>query len=557
MRDCKGYLRRVVVVFVCLLVGLGSLAFAGSGSSRRPNVVIIITDDQSWDSLGYMGGDVHTPRIDRMAREGLIFSDANVTSTVCSPSRYSFLTGRYAGRGQGPRLKIEHPEGTQTQLENICELEKDGWNVAKALQGSGYTTGFVGKAHLINQEWLGKENWARVGLKTYPDDSDPRDPAVNEMMRFNHSKWCEAIKQYGFDYADGIYGANLKELGNKELFVHNLDWSVSKAHTFIEDNRDNPFFLYFSTTLHHGPAPWAQPGGKFVYGLDADPRMTGEGFVEEGFDVMPSRKSVFKRNAAAGKGRDKAFALWLDDGVGSILDKIREMGIERDTLVIFVSDHGSWRHGKTTLHEYGMKVPLVMYWPGVIEAGSKYDEIVANIDFAPTIMDVCGVKASVDYYMDGVSLKDVIEGSSAPVRRSLFGEMGHSRCVKTKDWKYIAIRYPKEIQDRINLGRKFGNFEGHPPMDRPYLTRNGHLGYYASRSNPHYWETDQLYDLRKGVEEDVNLVGKYPEVMTEMKRLLSSHLDSFWRRPFGEFTAYSDPGYEVKRMPEMSHAKAE
>ncbi|MCK5174179.1 MAG: sulfatase-like hydrolase/transferase, partial [Planctomycetes bacterium] len=76
MRDCKGYLRRVVVVvFVCSSVGLGSLAFAGSGSSRRPNVVIIITDDQSWDSLGYMGGDVHTPRIDRMAREGLIFSD--------------------------------------------------------------------------------------------------------------------------------------------------------------------------------------------------------------------------------------------------------------------------------------------------------------------------------------------------------------------------------------------------------------------------------------------------------------------------------------------------
>lgn len=122
---------------LCLVIGLASAA-------EKPNIVLIITDDQSWDSLAFMGGKVHTPRIDRMAKEGLFFTDFNVTSTVCSPSRYSFLTGRYAGRCEGELFMKEHPPGDQTQVENIGELEPDRWNLAKVLQKNGYRTGFVG-----------------------------------------------------------------------------------------------------------------------------------------------------------------------------------------------------------------------------------------------------------------------------------------------------------------------------------------------------------------------------------------------------------------------------
>jgi len=499
-------------------------------AATKPNVILIITDDQSWDSLGFMGGKVHTPRLDKMARDGMWLTDFNVTSTVCSPSRYSFLTGRYAGRCEGERFLKEHPPGDQTQVENIGELEPDRWNLAKVLHKGGYRTGFVGKSHLINHEWINGD-WEKAGLEAYAKDADPRDPEVNAKMRRNHAKWCEALKPYGFDYVDGVYCANLRELRNDALNVHNLDWTVSKAFEFLESRDDRPFFLYFSTTLHHGPAPWANK-----FSLEADPRMTGEGFVAEGFDVLPSRADVLRRNREAGLKDNKAFALWLDDGVGAVIEKVRQLGIEKETLIVFVPDHGSYRHGKTTLHEFGMRVPMLLQWTGRIKPGSTYDGVVANIDFAPTVLDICGIKPPVDYRMDGVSFKTALFGGRDPVRKALFGEMGHSRGVKTKGWKYIAVRYPPEVQRRMDRGEKFAAFEGHPPLDRPYLTRNQHLGHYASRVNPHYFEMDQLYNLKVDPEENNNVYLQYPEVAQRMKQELSKALRRFEGRPFGEFT---------------------
>jgi arylsulfatase A-like enzyme len=497
---------------------------------QRPNIVFIITDDQSFDSLGFMGGEVHTPRLDRMARDGIRLTDFNVTSTVCSPSRYSFLTGRYAGRCEGEKFLHEHPPGDQTQVENIGELEPHRWNLAKVLQKNGYKTGFIGKSHLINHEWINGD-WTKAGLETYAQGADPREPEVNGKMQRNHGRWCEVIKPYGFDYVDGVYCANLKELRCDALNVHNLDWTVSKAFRFLEERDERPFFLYFSTTLHHGPAPWANR-----FSLAADPRMTGEGFAAEGFDVLPSRADVLKRNREAGYKDNKAFALWLDDGVGAIVDKVKALGLDKETLIVFVPDHGSYRHGKTTLHEFGMRVAMLCQWTGTIRPGSRYDGLVGNIDFAPTIMDICGIEVPAGCRMDGVSFKAALFGSPDPVRSVLLGEMGHSRGVKTRDWKYIAIRYPEEVQRRIARGRTFAAFEGHPPLDRPYLTRNQHLGHYASKANPHYFEADQLYDLNKDPEENENVYVRHPEVAQQMKKELAKALRQFEGRPFGEFT---------------------
>ena len=527
-------MKSVTLALACSLLACCSLA------APKPNIILIITDDQSWDTLGFMGGKVHTPRLDRMAEEGLWLTDFNVTSTVCSPSRYSFLTGRYAGRCAGERFMREHPPGDQTQVENIGELEPEGWNLAKVLQQNGYRTGFVGKSHVIRHDWLSHGPTLSEAMEQYPRDADPRDPLVNGKMRRNHGRWCEQLKQYGFDFADGVYGANLRELACDALNVHNLDWTVSKAFEFfyestdsiasIHSGQDQPFFLYFSTTLHHGPAPWANR-----FSLDADPRMTGEGFVAEGFDVLPSRADVLKRNREAGYKDNKAFALWLDDGVGAILDKVKELGIEENTLVAFVPDHGSYRHGKATLHDYGMRVPMLLWWPGRIKPGSTYDGLVANIDFAPTVLDLCGIKPPKGYAMDGVSFKEVMFGSQKPLRNVLFGEMGHSRGVKTKEWKYIAVRYPKDVQRKIDRGVKFRGFDG-GELEFPYLTRNGHLGHHASMDNPHYFEANQLYNLKKDPEENENVFDQNPEVAQRMKRELSKALKLFEGRPFGEFT---------------------
>lgn len=504
-----------------------SASVSPTTSQEKPNVVIIITDDQSWDTLGFMGGKVHTPRIDQLAADGLFLTNFNVTSTVCSPSRYSFLTGKYAGRCEGPLFLKEHPPGDQTQVENIGELEPGGLNIAKILQTAGYRTGFVGKSHVIRHDWLGGHHQTEGSpMETYPSDADPRDPDINAKMHRNHRRWCEEIQTYGFDFADGVYAANLRELDCEALNVHNLDWNVAKAFEFLDSTtRDEPFFLYFSTTLHHGPAPWANK-----FSLEADPRMTGEGFVEEGFDVLPARDDVLRRNREAGYKDNKAFALWLDDGVGAILDKIAALGIDAETLVIFVPDHGSFRHGKATLHDYGMRVPMLLRWPGVIDPGSKFDGLVANIDVLPTL---AGAEIPENYHVDGISFRSVLNGSREPLREVLFGELGHSRCVKTADWKYIAVRYPSDVQAKMDAGKTFNGFEGQQ-LPEPYLTRNGHLGHYASKVNPHYFERDQLYDLRNDPEENDNVVRQNPERTERMRAMLEEALRQFPDRPFGE-----------------------
>ncbi len=168
--------------------------------AKQPNILFIITDDQSWDSFNFMGGEVHTPRLNQLANDGLHLTNFNVTSTVCSPSRYSFLTGRYAGRCEGTHFLKEHPAGEQTQVENIGELESHQLNLATVLKSNGYHTGFVGKSHIIRHDWM--EGFKPSGaMETYPKEANPAlDQETNAKMKRNHDRWCEEIKKYGFDY---------------------------------------------------------------------------------------------------------------------------------------------------------------------------------------------------------------------------------------------------------------------------------------------------------------------------------------------------------------------
>ena len=158
-------------------------------NGARPNIIFFITDDQSpfyskhstYDSakaFGFNGETgVYTPEIDRLARDGIIFTRAYVSSSVCTPSRYAALTGRYAGRCGGKNFMSLHPEGTITRVENNTELEDDKLNVAKVLQANGYRTGFVGKCHIVDQHVLNHpQNREQHGMKSYSQDDDPRDP---------------------------------------------------------------------------------------------------------------------------------------------------------------------------------------------------------------------------------------------------------------------------------------------------------------------------------------------------------------------------------------------
>lgn len=541
-----------------LLVFLG-LALSCS-AARRPNVILIITDDQSPRNLptpeyatlvsppgfGFGGDRVLTPHIDRLAREGMVMTNANVSCPVCSPSRYTTLTGRFATRSQGEVFKRLFPSGTMARPENNVELGKDEANLPRLLQAAGYTTAWVGKCHILDQEILEKPKlWgtaAAPGLKRYPLESDPRtNPKTNQAMRDNQQWWRSRIRKEGFDWVGAVYPGNLLELFNRPSNVHNVEWTTRSVLDFLNTHSpdgEQPFFLYYGTTIPHGPDPWAKSKTGFNNGIDSDPGYTGEGYrTDLDYSFMPSRASIKKEVAAAGFDVKHAWLTWFDHSIGAILRKLDERGLARDSVVIITSDHGTWRYGKTTLYEGGLKVPLVMRWPAGIRPGSSYPHLVLNTDYAATLLDLAGAKLPESYKLDGLSLAPVLRGEqSGPLREETFHEIGFARAVKTSKWKYIAVRYPQEIQRRIDAGEKFPAFGDAPPNPLPYLVANKHLGYHSSRHNPNYFQKDQLYDLENDPQEKTNLIDRHPEVVADLKARLSKYLITFPDRPFGEFT---------------------
>lgn len=551
--------RKILIVSVSLAL----LLFAYNGQAQkikqaaRPNIIFIMTDDQSSivpnqqdgdlkfsdgngkgvqsHPFGFNGDmDVHTPIIDELAKNGVIFSNAYVSSAVCSPSRYTTLTGRYAGRCEGNSFMKLHPPGKMTRVENNTELEEHKENLAKLLQKAGYRTGFVGKSHIVDHHILNKQNqWEQLGLKTYDKGADPKDPQVSEAMAHNHNFWAKRIQDFGFDYANGVYAANLRELHNDSLNIHNLEWKNKAVLDFIDQADNEPFFLYYSETVPHGPAPWINKKGKYTYGLDSNPHFTSAGYYKDEFEDMPNREQILKEVKDAGKDPDHAWLCWFDHAVGSVVKKLKEKGILENTLIIITSDHGNYNYGKSTVYQGGVQVPLMMYWPAGIKNGSEYDELVQNIDFTPTFLDLAGVDLKSVEALDGVSLKETLAGSKKPVHDHLFFEIGFARGVMTKDWKYITVRYDEKSEKMVEKGHVWTGWNGHK-FKQPYYIRNSHLGFHAAKLNEHYFERDQLYNLNKDPQENTNVFDANTQKAKQMKKKLVKMLKSFQGRPYGE-----------------------
>jgi len=492
----------VLLLCVCLLLQVScSLPKSEEDElSRRPNIIFIMTDDQSslvpakedaaFDfsdgngrgiqshPFGFNGDEaVHTPHIDQLAREGMVFTRAYVSSSVCSPSRYTTLTGRYAGRCEGTSFISQFPLGQMTRIENNTELEESRENLPRLLQKAGYRTGFVGKSHVIDHHLLRKSNWEAYGLKSYKQGADPNQ--------------------------------------------------------FIEQSGDEPFFLYYSETVPHGPAPWIRNNGKYTYGLDANPRFTGEGLIHDDYKDMPTRGQILEGVRAAGKDPDHAWLSWFDEAVGAVVEKLKEKGKLENTLIIITSDHGNYNYGKSTLYEGGVKIPLMMYWPAGIKPGSRYEELVQNVDYTPTFLELAGVELSSAKQLDGVSLVETLKGKQSPVHDHLFFELGFARGVMTKEWKYIAVRYDEKSEKQIAEGVVLTGWNGHK-YKQPYYIRNSHLGYHAALLNEHYFERNQLFDMRNDPKENQNIAEANPDKVEEMRRMLIKSLESFPERPYGE-----------------------
>ena len=478
-------------------------------AAEKPNIIFFLVDDYDKPETRPYGGKVLTPNLDRLAAEGMLFNNAYVTSTVCTPSRYTMLTGRYAGSSTAKEFLTLFPKGRQSMPGFNVSLEHDNMNVGNVLARNGYATGFVGKYHVgpEHDEGFFKEE----GLFNIPKNVEYTDE-LNQHKYRNEKIHRRLIKDRGFTWAKNIYWSNLKD----PFKGHNPEWTTAAAIEFIEEHKDQPFYLHVCSTLLHGP------NGEWHNSLLNRELVTGEGMIEKPIKSQPSRASVMKRIKAAGLTENEAGYLWMDDGIGVILDKLDELGIADNTIFLFVSDHGS--SGKGSLFRTkGMEVPCIVRWPNGIKAGTVCDELLQSTDFVPTWLEVAGAEIPKGYHLDGISLAPLFKNPNQPYRDYVFGEMGGARSIKTKDWNLITLRYPKDIiayEDR-KLKQLTGLSGG--------ISRAGYTHKDA-------FDTDQLYHLGRDPGEQVNLAGdpEHAIQLKKMMRTLSAVLEGFPDHPYGE-----------------------
>lgn len=494
-----------ILAFCCLAI-LACRALRGA-EAKRPNIVFILTDDQNFDTIGCFGSKVLTPHLDRLAKEGVKFTRAYSVSSVCTPSRYICLTGQYASRCQSQHFLQQCPPNQPSHVGFNVHIEPGNFTVARVLKEASYATGFVGKWHT---------GWPQ--LLKYSSKADMRDPKVAAILAENQKRMCDYVCQCGFDYAARVYRGNIKDHALEALKYHNPEWITEGALEFLDKYKDRPFFLHVCTTLQHGPSPLHSL-------LEGDPLQTPAGLLKKPPQVQPSRASVVERVAKAGVEPKMAHATWLDDCVGAVIQKLEDLGLMDNTAIIMFSDNGT-RNGKGTDYEGGAFVPSLMYWNGHIQAGSVCNRLIANIDFTPTILDICGVKRPADMIVDGRSFVPLVTGESSDWRDSLLLDVGHTRGIVTQRWKYIALRYPEKVKARIASGGQSG-YHMDSPLD---------LQLTAEKAHPAYWDGDQLYDLTADPDEKVNLAkdSAHADVLKEMQERLRAELLHL-PRPFGEF----------------------
>jgi len=369
---------------VAVLVGAFLGSAAAHAASRPPNIVLIVADDLGFMDLGSYGNRFNeTPRLDRLAAEGLRFTDFYSASPVCSPTRASILTGQDPAR----LGMTAHIPGHWRPFERLVEpptaidLPAGIPTVAEVLRRAGYATAHYGKWHL---SWLGPRATGR-----------------------------------GFDESFEIGGHVVppeRRLSGDEGSGRVAETISRRAAAFMEAHREQPFFIYLCHNAVHIPLA-ARPDLRAKY--RAKPKAPG-------YRSLPEYAALLEE---------------MDEGVGIVLDAIARLGLERDTVVVFVSDNGGLeeeaggypattndplRDEKGSLYEGGIRVPLIVRWPGVAAAGRTSATVGITTDFFPTFLEIAGVSPPTGHTLDGVSLLAVLrDPDAAPARDALFWHYPH------------------------------------------------------------------------------------------------------------------------------------
>lgn len=470
-------------LLAALLPALPAALPAAESSPRagRANVVLILVDDLGWRDIGANGSTYYrTPNIDRLAREGVRFTDAYAACAVCSPTRAAVLTGKYPARllltDWLPNGRWD-PRSRLRSARFVRSLPLEEITLAEALREAGYRTASIGKWHLGGEPFslpehhgfdlnVGGNAHGAPGDFFFPYEGNWAIPTTGQRARWNV-------------FREGKAGEYL------------TDRITEEAVNFIRENRDRPFFLYLPHYAVHTP-------------LQAKPEVVAK------YERVPEAERQ-------GKPVYAAMVESLDDSVGRVMETLRELGLERDTMVIFTSDNGGFynatsnaplRANKGAYYEGGIRVPLLIKWPGVARPGTVSVEPVTSTDLYPTCLAAAGLPPRPHQHVDGLDLRPVLAEGKALGRSSLFWHFPHyndhphsvpSGVIRRGEWKLIETFDP-------------AGFE--------------------------------LYHLAADLGETRNLAAAEPARLAELRRELEE-----WRRVVGAEMMAPNPGYDPSFQP--------
>jgi arylsulfatase A-like enzyme len=379
---------RYAILLAALFIAVGAVHAAEP--ARKPNIVVILADDQGWGDLSVHGNtNLHTPNIDSLAKDGAIF-DRFFVQPVCSPTRAEFLTGRYHTRGG--------VFGVSTGGER---LDLDEKTIADTFKAAGYATGAFGKWHNGTQ---------------YP--YHPNGRGFEEYYGFTSGHWGE--------YFDPPLDHNGKLVKGKGYITDDL---TDHAMAFMEKHRDRPFLCYLPFNTPH--SPMQVPDKFYAKFKDADLKLRHPGQGKQKEDLSHTRAAL-------------AMVENIDWNVGRVLTKLDSLKLANDTMVLYFSDNGPngwrWNGGmrgrKGSTDEGGVRSPLLIRWPGKIKPGTKITEIAGAIDLLPTLAAMAGVKPVSEQPLDGKSLATLLMGGAVEwPERMLFAHWNGRVSVRTQKFR--------------------------------------------------------------------------------------------------------------------------
>ncbi|MFW6188977.1 MAG: sulfatase [Planctomycetota bacterium] len=462
----------------------------------KPNVIFILIDDMGWKDLGCYGSTFYeTPNLDRLARQGMRFTDAYASCPVCSPTRASILTGRYPARVGVTNFIGGHTRGRLIDAPYVDHLPLENHTLASALRDGGYNTYHVGKWHLGGEQyWPERQgfdanvagcHWGMPGNGYFSPYGNPR-------------------------LEDGPEGEYL------------TDRLTDEAIDLIRGSGDTPFFLYLAYYAVHIPImakeEYTDRFREKVKEMGLDNVKTFE--VDGHMPCEHKKEKRIRRRLVQSDPEYAAMVNILDENIGRLLEAVRELGKEEETIVFFTSDNGGLAtaegsptcnaplsDGKGWMYEGGTREPLLVRWPGHTEPGATCSVPVTSPDFYPTILQMAGLDPLPEQHCDGVSIAPLLEGGQELDREAIF-------------WHYPH----------------YGNQGGTPGCS----VRAGEYKLIEFFEDGHL----ELYNLREDVGEERDLAQEQPERAEHLHGLLVR-----WREEVEAVVPEENPDFEPDEWP--------